>query len=263
MATTQQDKPKNGGKNAVVLKPLNLNTLKPRVRRTSTQVLASRVQKQLNLAEKAQQRADNLAARQQRALERAQEAQQAAQAAQDEAERKQREAQERDAAQAAERAGIQAGERSRSGSTTVPVIEKTPQIDKMLKELTKDFRKFFDHVQEKHGVTIDFFGGEPELVKRGYISMKMRGEMSPQTKVIAEPAPSDTGVAREAVRFMLNCKQIGLTAAWLNKEVKLKGDDHTYRLTGLRGKANSIVLRRVDNGMGFTMNAADFKKALA
>lgn len=65
------------------------------------------------------------------------------------------------------------------------------------------------------------------------------------------------------MRFMQFYKEAGLTPAWLNKEVKIKDDPNTYILTGLRGKAHSIVLRKKDTDEAFTMSAQDFKKSLA
>lgn len=259
MATTQQDKPKNGNGKAVVtgLRPLNLNTAKTRVRRTSDQVLASRIKKQTDLAEKAANRAKLLAQRQERQAERAraalEEAERIEQAAKQKREDVERRAQEDRDRQAA----IAAGETPRS--STVPVVAKTPQIEKMLTDLQGDFDHFYEYVKEKYGVT--FEGTTPELVKRGYISVKMRGSLTPQMNEVSAPV-SDTGVAREAVRFMQFYKEVGLTPAWLNKEVRLKDDEHTYILSGLRGKAHAIVLRRKDTQQAFTMSSEDFKKAL-
>jgi hypothetical protein len=260
MATTQKSTPKsNGGSNAVVLKPLNLGkAVGLRARRTPQQVLQSRIQKQEQLAEKAKVRAELLAQRQLRAQQRAEAATQRAKDVQAEADRKAAEAREREANEAAQRAAIQAGEAPRQAST-VPVIEKTPQIERMLKDLSKDFAKFYQHCQDTYG--IEFEGTDPELVKRGYISIKMRGYLKPQKKPV-ETTASDTGVAREAVRFMQFYKQVGLTPAWLNREVKIKDDPHTYVLTGLRGKAHSIVLRRKDTNDAFAVSATDFKKML-
>jgi hypothetical protein len=254
MATTQKS---NGGSNAV-LKPLNLGkAVGLRARRTPQQVLQSRIKKQQDLAEKAKTRAELLGQRQLRAQQRAEAAAQRAKDVQAEAERKAAEARERAEAEAAEQAAIKAGETPRA--STVPVIEKTPQIERMLKDLAKDFTKFYQHCQEAYG--IQFEGTEPELVKRGYISIKMRGYMAPQKKPV-ETTASETGVAREAVRFMQFYKQVGLTPAWLNREVKIKDDPHTYVLTGLRGKAHAIVLRRKDTNDAFAVNATDFKKML-
>jgi hypothetical protein len=261
MATTQQRKPTTGGnKNAVVLKPLNLNrTGGPRIRRTTTQVLSAKVQAQKNLAEKAQQRADALAARQLRAQQRAQRALDEAQRIEQEAATKAQEAKDREQREREQQAAIQAGEAPRTTST-VPVVPKTPQIERMLKDITKDFKTFYAHMREKYGV--EFEGTDPELVKRGYISVKMRGFLAPQIAPV-EVTSSDTGVAREAVRFMQFYKTVGLTPAWLNKEVKIKDDPNTYVLTGLRGKAHAIVLRRKDDQtQAFTMPATDFKKVL-
>lgn len=254
MATTLRT-----NRNAVVLKPLNLGKVGPRVRRSTSQVLAAKVAAQTNLAAKAQQRADALATRQLRAQQRAQRALDEAQRIEQEAQERAQEEAARKTREATERAAIQAGEAPRTTST-VPVVAKTPQIEKMLKDINKDFKTFYAHMLEKYG--IEFEATEPELVKRGYISLKMRGHLKP-TIAPVEVTSSDTGVAREAVRFMQFYKTVGLTPAWLNKEVRIKDDPNTYVLTGLRGKAHAVVLRRKDDqNQAFTMAAADFKKVL-
>lgn len=266
MATTQQpEKPTNGNGKAVVvgLRPLNLNTAKPRVRRTSDQVVASRILKQTNLAEKAANRAKLLAQRQARAAERAQAALEEATRLEEAAKQKQLEAEQRAAQQVAERESISRGEMPRKASSTVNVIEKTPDIEAKIENIEKDFTKFFGYLRDTYDVEFSFGSdGTPELVKRGYISIKARGYLAPMKKDVTAVASSDTGVAREAVRFMQFYKEVGLTPAWLNKEVQLRDDDATYTVSGLRGKAHAIVLRRKDTGQAFTMTATDFKKSL-
>jgi hypothetical protein len=260
MATTQSNKPRNGN---AVMKPLNLGgafNSQPRHRRTTEQVNSARVARQLELAQKAQVRADNLNARQQRATERAALATQRAAEIQAEAERKAREQKEAAAREEQERANLQADSQRTTTMKSTPVVAKTPQIDQVLRKIGKEFDTFYEHLYQQYGV--QFTGTEPNLVKRGFVSMKLRGELEPQKRAI-EPTASATGVAREAVRFMQFYKEAGLTPTWLNKEVKMKDDPNTYILTGLRGKAHSIVLRKKDTNEAFTMSAQDFKKSLA
>jgi type II secretory pathway pseudopilin PulG len=260
MATTQSNK------NAVVLKPLNVGRAlgQPRQRRSSDQVQASRIARQNMLAEKANKRAAALEERQKRARERAALATQRAQEIQAEAEQKQREQQEAAAREAQERTALQTDSQRTihmsSSPKTTAVVPKTPHIEQTLKKIDKDFQKFYQHIFDTYGV--QFTGTTPNLVKRGFVSMKLRGELEPQKRAI-EPTASATGVAREAVRFMQFYKEAGLTPAWLNREVKIKDDPNTYVLTGLRGKAHSIVLRKKDTDEAFTMSAQDFKKSLA
>lgn len=264
MATAQSNKPKNG--NAVVLKPLNIGRAlgQPRQRRTSEQVQASRIARQKMLAEKANLRASALEERQKRARERAALATQRASQIQAEAEQRQRELHEAAAREVQERASLQADSQRTFNPSSAPkttaVVPKTPHIEQTLKKIGKDFEKFYQHIYDTYGV--QFSGTTPNLVKRGFVSMKLRGELEPQKRAI-EPTASATGVAREAVRFMQFYKEAGLTPAWLNKEVKIKDDPNTYILTGLRGKAHSIVLRKKDTEEAFTMSAQDFKKSLA
>jgi hypothetical protein len=264
MATTQQVKP-NGGKNAV-LKPLNIGPKAGfRTRRSSDQVLQAKITRQQALADKAQKRAKTLAATMQRAQERAAAAAKKAQEIAEEAARKEREEQERQAAEAAQQAAIANGQPVQAEAprtTTVMAVERTPEVEKLLKNVAKDFDKFFKHLYDTYAVRVEAEG--PELVKRGYISLKLRGYMQPQRRPVETAASqSETGVAREAVRFMQHYKTVGLTPAWLNKEVRVKDDPHTYLVTGLRGKAHHVVLRRKDDpAQAFTIPSADFKKVL-
>jgi hypothetical protein len=264
MATTQQTKPNFGGQNAVVLKPLNLGTVGGlRTRRTSEQVLQAKIKRQQDLAEKAQKRAQLFQQRQERAAQRAAKAEEKAREIAEAAVRKQQEEADQRAAEEAQRAAIQSGadvHAAESKPSTIMVVEKTPEVEKTLKDITRDFDRFYKHIFDTYGV--QFEGTVPELVKRGYISVKMRGYLQPQRKPV-EPTSTDTGIAREAVRFMQFYKTVGLTPAWLNKEVRIKDDSNIYVLTGLRGKAHSVVLRRKDDpAQAFTIAAADFKKVL-
>jgi hypothetical protein len=130
----------------------------------------------------------------------------------------------------------------------------------LIKKLSHDFKQFANYVRDAYGVRFTYEG--PNLVKRGFISVKMKGELAPRRQTI-EKTTSPTSVAREAVRFIQFHKEVGLTPDYLNREVRLKDDPATYMVTGLRGKAHAIVLRKVGTEEAFTMSPNDFKLALA
>src|ERR1700739_4015943 len=110
MRTTQQIKPTNGGKNAV-LKPLNIGTKAGfRTRRTSDQVTEAKVKRNQEIAAKAKVRADLLSARMKRAQERAAAAAHKAKEMAADAKQKAQKEQERQAAEAAQQAAIAAGQ---------------------------------------------------------------------------------------------------------------------------------------------------------
>lgn len=272
MATTQKV---NGGRN-VVLKPLTTigKPLTPRVRRTSEQVTKAKVQRELDQAEKAMKRANALAASVKRAQERAAKSQEKAAQLQAEADQREREAQEAAQRAQAEQAAIQSGAKGNGdvsvtkGSKTIPAVQMTPEIEKMIKNITKDFGQFFEHLEQKYGVMFDYAETDasgkavPTLVKRGFISVRLRGNL-PATKVEVEHASNtDLTRFREQARFMQFYKEVGLTQSWLNREVTIKDDPNTYIVSGLRGKAHSVVLRRKDDGQAYTMSAADLKASI-
>lgn len=276
MATTQKN---SGGKNAV-LKPLNLVARSVRgntstdvatperpviiTRRTRRQVTAARVQHELEQANKAQKRAESMAERVKRAEARAAEKRAEAERIQQEAEQREREEREAAARAEAERASI--AKDSVSGSKTVPAVAMTPEIEANIGKITKDFNRFFGELEAKYGVKFTFAStdtvpGEPTLVKRGFISARLRGDLPVEKRAVQQPA-SDLSVHRSEARFMKFYREVGLNPSWLNKEVRVKDDPNTYIVSGLRGKAHAIVLRRKDTGDIFTVPHEDFKKLL-
>jgi hypothetical protein len=284
MATTHKIEPNSQGGKNTVLKPLNIvarsnggnmsqgaTTGEVPVlikRRTRRQVSDAAIKKNMELAEKAQKRADAAKARAERQAALATEKVKQAEQIRLDAER--REQEEREAAQRAqedrERIARDSVSASR-GTTTVPAVAMTPEIGTMLKRVTREFEKLFDDLADKYGVQFQFastdnVSGEPTLVKRGFISVRLRGDLPTEKKSIPVAA-NDLSVARSEARFMKFYKMIGLTPDLFNKEVRIKDDPHTYIVSGLRGKSHAVVLRRKDNGEMFTVPHGDFKKSLA
>jgi hypothetical protein len=274
MTVTQQ----NGNKalkNLGGLKPLNTgrsNVGGKRVRRSSEQATAAKIQRELELARKAKVRMENLAKRQQIAADRAAKAEHRAIEIREQADQKERARQVVAVNVAAEQERIEADAKiSLENQPNELTSEKRTQysdkvaapsndnITAVMKKIGADFNQFYKTLDETYGVK--FSGTTPKMVKRGFISMKLRGELSPRRLAIETVTP--TGIAREAVRFMAFYKQAGLTPQWLNKEIHIKDDPATYTVSGLRGKSHSIVLRKVGTNEAFTMSPIDFKKSLA
>lgn len=285
MATTHKIEPKSQGGKNTVLKPLNIvarstggnistgaTTGEVPVlikRRTRRQVSDAAIKKNMELAEKAQKRADAAKARADRQAALATQKMQEAEQIRLDTER--REQEEREAAQRAqeerERIARDSVSAPSTGPTTVPAVAMTPEIDMMLRKVTKDFEKLFTDIESKYGIQFNFastdtVSGEPTLVKRGFISVRLRGDLPVEKKSIPVAA-NDLSIHRSEARFMKFYREVGLNPGWLNKEVKIKDDPNTYIVSGLRGKAHSIVLRRKDNGDMFTVPHEDFKKSLA
>jgi hypothetical protein len=281
MATTpqQNNTPATTGKNTV-MRPLNIVTRsvggntkqagQPAItikKRAKRQLSQAAIAKQLAQAEQAQKRADNAARRKREAEEAERKALAAAEANRQEAERLEREAQEaelRAQREAEEQEAIR--QDSVSKPSTVHAVPMTPDIEVTLKRIKRDFETFFKDIEGKYGYhfqwsNTDTVSGEPTLVKRGFVAIRIRGDVPTEKRAIATPT-TDLAAQRSELRFMKFHKDLGLNPGLLNKEVRIKDDNNTYIFSGLRGKANSIVLKRKDNGDLFLVPNEDFKKIL-
>jgi hypothetical protein len=280
MATTHKNEPKSNGKNTV-LRPLNIVTrtaggatavsatpeqrplIIRRGRRQVTEAAAKKINAQ---AEAAQKRANALAERAQRQATLAAEKQAEADRLVQEAADRDRTERERVQREQEERAAMQRDSVSASGSKTVPVVVMTPEIDATIKKMTKDFDRFFGEVEEKYGIKFHFSStenvpGEPTLVKRGFISARLRGDLPVEKKSISVPT-TDLAAQRSELRWMKHYRDVNLPQNWLNKEIHIKEDPNTYIIAGLRGKAHHIVLRNKESGDTFTVPNENFKKML-
>lgn len=271
MASTQKNGNGNDKKqpnNHNILRPLNIGPhgAHRQPRRSSEEARQSRIDKEKKQAEKALKRANKLAELQAVALKRAEEAKKRAESIAAEEERKRKEAEEKAKAEAEQRQKLEADSKRRSEATSEESTsgDETPvkvdaEMQQTLTNIGKEFQKFFSYIQQAYGIT--FSGPEPALVKRGFISVKMRGDL-PATKNKIEVSDNPMGAGREAARFMAFYKQVGLDPSWLNKEFNIKDDPNKYMLTGLRGKAHSVVLRKVGTNEAFTMSPDNFKKII-
>jgi hypothetical protein len=250
-----------GGATAVAATPEQRPLI---IRRTRRQVSEAAAKKVTAQADKNQKRANSLA-------ERAKRLQAQADEKNAEAARLLREAEERDRAER-EATQREADEQERiardsvTGSKTVPVVALTPEIDATIQKVTKDFFRFFADIEDKYGIKFHFSStenvpGEPTLVKRGFISARLRGDLPVEKKSISVPT-TDLAAQRSELRFMKFYREVGLTPQWLNKEVHIKEDPNTYIVAGLRGKAHHIVLRNKETGDTFTVPNENFKKML-
>jgi hypothetical protein len=218
-----------------------------RTRRSSDVVRQERVNRELDLAKKAHKRAELLAARQKRALERAAEAQ----------------------TRAEELAAAPVPTKAGEAEHNVPPAERnSPEMKKKVAAVRKDFATFMKEMKEKHGIRLEFSDhADMTVVKRGFISIRMRGFFdngitNVTGRKIGKAGDHDIGVIREQARFLQYHKLIGLPMMVLNKELTFPNDNNTYVVTGLRGKSHLVVLRNKVTREPFTVTADDLKAAM-
>ncbi len=108
----------------------------------------------------------------------------------------------------------------------------------------------------KHGIEIAEIS--PKIVHRGSgLSISLRGGVAGVKRILRRASD----VSREAMRFMQNHSLVGLNKNTLGREVKLTGHDGVFKVAGLKGQSNSIVLTQEGRAQ-LVLSSSDFKAAL-
>lgn len=128
----------------------------------------------------------------------------------------------------------------------VPVIGET-RASKMTTELKKMLKDFGD----KHGVNFEDL--TPRLTQQGQaLSLRLVAHVASQTVKagvkLSERVVKAVGATKEATRFIEKAKLTGIRPALLGKNIQLAGDENTYKVMGMKGAANDIVLQRQVEG---------------
>jgi hypothetical protein len=132
----------------------------------------------------------------------------------------------------------------------VPVIQENVQ-----KRVQRDLKAALKEIGTKHG--IDFSDLTPRLTQHG-AAMSLR--IVAHVAGVASKVRRAVGATREASRFLEHHKLVGIKPGLLGKEVQLAGEDATYKVMGLKGRAHDVVLQKVGGDEEVkTVPADDFK----
>jgi len=141
----------------------------------------------------------------------------------------------------------------------VPVIGETraQRIQREIKAALKD-------IGVKHGVVFEDL--TPRLTQQGQaLSLRVVAHVATEKSATGTKKVA-VGVSKEGQRFLANAKLIGIKPSLLGKEVQLAGEEGTFKLMGVKGRAHDIVLQAMVDGKPVEgaegikqITAADFK----
>lgn len=195
-----------------------------RVRRSTEDVKAARIEREARLQEKANARAAKFAAMAKLAEEKA-------------------------AAAKAKQAAIEANVSVRQEKAPLPTIKET-----VAKRMARELTSFIKQFGSDNGLS--FEDVSPRMTRQGSgISIHLSGHVAG----ISVAAKRAVGASREAARFLQNHKMIGIKPSVLNKEVQLAGSAGSFKVLGLKGRANEVVLQKVGSEEIRSMPADEFK----
>jgi len=206
----------------------NTNAPTKRARRTPEQTQAARVEREAKLLDKQRARAERL----------------------------------KREAEAAEKRAAEIAERKTKIETNVPVAKEQKEVPKIgetrAERIQRDLKKVLKELGQKHGV--NFGELTPRLTQQGQaLSLRLVAHVA---ELNGTAKPKAAGMTREGARFLENAKLIGIRPGLLGKEVQLAGDDATYKVAGLKGRAHDVVLQnvKVEGADGIkTVPADEFK----
>ncbi len=108
----------------------------------------------------------------------------------------------------------------------------------------------------KHGIEIAEVS--PKIVHRGSgLSIYLRGGVVGMKRILRRASD----VSREAMRFISNHSLIGLNKNMLGREVKLNGHEGIFKIAGLKGQSNNVVLTQEGRAQ-LVISVEDFKSAI-
>jgi len=195
-----------------------------RVRRSSDEVKAARIEREERLAKKAQERADRLAEQAKKALEKV------------------------------ELAKTRKEQIASNVSTRAPKAEVPTIKDPVAKRVTRELSQFMKELGQKHG--LDFDNISPRLTRQGSgLSMHITGHVAGAMGAVKRAV----GATREAARFMQFHKMVGIKPSLLNKEVQLAGEAGSFKVLGMKGRAHDVVLQKVGTDEIRNVPADQFK----
>lgn len=121
---------------------------------------------------------------------------------------------------------------------------------------TKELASVAKELAAKHGLAIDEVS--PKIVHRGTgMSVSLRGGIAGVKHAFRKAGEA----SREALRFMANHKLIGLNKNVLGREVELQGETGKYKVIGLKGRTNQVVLHK-DGAAELLIDADKFKQMM-
>jgi hypothetical protein len=198
-------------------------TTKP-ARRTRAEVKNARMEREQRLADKAKARLAKLEAAAKVAKEKAEKA-------------------------AERRTAIEQNVPVKREKVEVPTIP-TATVNKLQKQLADTVNK----LGQEHG--LDFSAVTPKLTRQG------TGFAVHLSATVHTAVKAAIGATREATRFLANHRLIGLKPNLLGKEVQLAGENGSFTVEGLKGRTNTVVLKKVGSDEIKTVPADQFKAAM-
>lgn len=201
------------------------NTETKRARRTPEEARQARIEREQTQAEKNKARAERLK-------------KQAA-----DAEAKAQKALERQQA-------IEANEAPVREVKEIPVIKEN-----VAQRVQRDLKKALKEIGEKHG--IEFGELAPRLTERGAaLSVRVVAHVAQAAGAVRKA----TGATREATAFINNAKLVGIKPTLLGKNVQLAGEEGSFKVLGLKGRKNDVLLELIGGDAGTkTVSVDEFK----
>lgn len=122
---------------------------------------------------------------------------------------------------------------------------------------TKELAHAAKEIAAKHGLSIDEVS--PKIVHRGTgMSVSLRGGIAGVKHAFRKAGEA----SREALRFMANHKLIGLNKNVLGREVELQGETGMFKVIGLKGRTNQVVLYK-EGSAEMLIDADKFKNMMS
>lgn len=199
-----------------------------RARRSPDEARAARIAREENLAKKAKERAERLAAQ---------------------------------AKQAEERARI-ALERKQAIEQNKPVVREKVEVptikENVQKRVERELKQALKEIGQKNGVNFDEM--TPRLTNRGQaLSVRLVAHVAGAVKSASARVKKAVGATREAARFIEHHKLVGIKPSLLGKDVQLANEEGSFKVMGLKGRAHDVVLQKVGTDEIKTIAADEFK----
>lgn len=150
-------------------------------------------------------------------------------------------------------------ERKAAIAANKPVQREAKEVptigENVAKRVQSDLKKSLKEIGAKHG--IDFGDLTPRLTQRGQaLSLRIVAHAASAGKAVKKAVAA----TKEATRFLNNYKLVGIKPSLLGKEVQLAGEEGSFKVLGMKGSKNDIVLQQVGgNEETKTVSADEFK----
>lgn len=201
-------------------------------RRTPEEAKLARIEREERLAQKAKERAERLAAQLKTA------------------EDKEKKAIEK-------KTQIENNVSTRVPKEPLPTIKESVQ-----KKFTREIGALLKSFGAANGLVFEDF--QPRITRQGSgMAVHLAAQVQEAVAKVKRVAKSAAGATREAARFMENHKLVGIGQKVLGKEVTIAGQDGTFKVLGMKGRTNDIVLQKVGSDDVTTMKADEFKTNMA